>query len=421
MGKNMTEKVLSRATRLDVNSGDFQIVPVDKVLIQDILGPQTIEQFKKFYGDSVANPEKTYIFLDHATPPPGKELANHHKVLRSFAKEKKVSLVEEGIGICHQVIVSDYLNPGDILVGGDSHTVTGGAIGAFSTGMGSTDIAAIMSLGETWMKIPEVYRFNLKGSLPKGVFSKDIILHIIGRIGSNGATYKSMEFTGETIRNLSVPDRMTICNMVVEAGAKNGLMPSDHITKEYLQARNRGRFWEELEPDEGAEYEKEYNINVDNLEPAVSVPHFVDNVYPISHEKVSGTSIDQAFIGSCTNGRLKDLKIAAEIIEKNGGVIDDSVRLIVNPASKKVLDDSIQEGVFETLVNAGAMVNPPGCGICCGTHQGALADEEVAIGSNNRNFKGRFGNPEADIYLGSPATVAASALKGKITDPREVY
>lgn len=420
MGKTLTEKILSRASGQDVTAGDYVIVEVDKILLHDASGPLAVQQLKRLGKERIAKPEVTFIFLDHAAPSPAKELSNSHKLLREFAARTGAQLIEVGRGICHQLMSADYLNPGEILVGGDSHTCTGGALGAFATGMGSTDIAIAMALGRTWMRVPEALRFELKGAFPRGVYAKDLILYIIGMIGADGATYKSLEFAGSALAGIGIPERMTLCNMAVEAGAKSALMPSDERTREYLEQRGRGERWQELKPDEDAHYERSFTIDLGKLEPMVAMPHFVDNVCPVGDERLRDVKIDQAFLGSCTNGRLEDLRIAAEILRKNGGKLHEGVRLIVNPASQEVLIQALQEGIIETFVKAGALINPPGCGVCNGAHQGILADGEVAIGSHNRNFRGRFGNPNSFVYLASPATVIASAITGKITDPREV-
>jgi 3-isopropylmalate/(R)-2-methylmalate dehydratase large subunit len=420
MGKTMAEKILSKASGKDVSAGDYSVVPVDKILLHDVSGPLAVQQFERLRADRIANPEGTLIFLDHSVPPPAKEFANNHRLLREFAERSGAQLLKAGSGICHQLMVVDHLNPGEVLVGGDSHTCTGGAIGAFATGMGSTDIAVAMTFGRTWMRVPEALKFNITGKFPKGVYAKDLILHIIGMIGADGATYKSVEFVGDAVEKLEIHERMTICNMAVEAGAKSGMMPSDEKTEEFLQSKGRGEKWVEIKPDDDASYEREFSIDVSELEPMVSAPHLVENVCSVTDNRVRDVEIDQAFLGSCTNGRLEDLRIAADILRGNGEKIHERVRLIVNPASREIFEKALQEGIIETFIRAGALINPPGCGVCNGSHQGILADGEVAIGCHNRNFRGRFGNPRAYVYLGSPATVMASAIRGKITDPREV-
>jgi 3-isopropylmalate/(R)-2-methylmalate dehydratase large subunit len=419
MGKTIAEKILSQASGKDVSAGDYTVVKVDKILLHDVSGPLSVQQFERLGAGRIANPKGTFIFLDHSSPAHAKELANNHKLLRKFAEETGAQLLNAGSGICHQLMVTDYLNPTEVLVGGDSHTCTGGSLGAFATGMGSTDVAVAMTLGEIWMRVPETLKFNITGEFPEGVYAKDLILYIIGMIAADGATYKSMEFVGETVKEMEIHERMTICNMAVEAGAKIGIMPSDEKTKKFLQSKGRGERWVEIKSDD-AIYEKEFSIDVSKLVPMIAAPHFVDNVYPVTDKQFQDVKIHQVFLGSCTNGRLEDLRIAAEILRKNGGKIHEGVRLIVNPASREIFKEALQEGIIETFIKAGALINPPGCGVCNGAHQGVLADGEVAIGCHNRNFKGRFGNPKAYVYIASPATTIASAIKGKIVDPREM-
>jgi 3-isopropylmalate/(R)-2-methylmalate dehydratase large subunit len=277
-----------------------------------------------------------------------------------------------------------------------------------------------MALGNTWIKVPETLKFEISGRFPQGVFTKDLILYIIGLIGAEGATYKSMEFAGEAIVRMTIPERLTMANMAVEAGAKVGLFPSDEVTRAFLDGRGRGDRWQAISADPDARYEKIFQIDIGELQPVLSCPHHVDNTCFVTEESVKSIEIHQGLLGTCTNGYLEDLRIAADIIRKNGGRIAPGVKFIVNPGSREIYQNAMQEGILMTLSRAGAAINPPGCGVCLGSHQGVLADGEVAIGSNNRNFKGRFGNPNASIYLGSPATVAASVLRGRITDPREV-
>lgn len=420
MRKTLAEKIISMKVGKSVSAGDYVLVNLDKIYFHEGSGPLAVEQMNNAGVVEPAKPNGTFIFIDHSAPSPGRELSNTQKLLRDFARKSGGQLYDIEEGICHQLMNSNHINPGDIVIGGDSHTCTGGALGAFATGMGSTDIGIGTGLGQTWMKVPEAIKFELVGEFSDGVYAKDLILHIIGMIGSDGATYKSMEFVGEAVNNLEIHERLTVSNMAVEAGAKVGLFPSDEITKKYLQNRGRGGDWKEIKADEDAEYEKEYKINLADLEPTVSYPHFVDNTCTLNDERVKDVKIDQGFLGSCTNARLEDLRIAADILKKNGGKINKDTRLIVNPASREIYQQAMEEGILMTFSKAGASINTPGCGVCNGSHQGVLADGEVAIGSNNRNFKGRFGNPEAFVYLGSPATVMASVIKGKLTDPREV-
>lgn len=420
MGKTLAEKIIDGNVGKSVSAGDYVLVDLDKVYFHELSGPLALEQMKNAGMEKPVNPRDTFVFLDHLAPSPERALSNAQKLLRDFARNTGSHLSDIEKGICHQVMSADYINPGDVVIGGDSHTCTGGALGAFATGMGSTDIGMGTALGQTWMKVPEAIKFELVGEFPDGVYAKDLILHIIGMIGSDGATYKSMEFVGEALKNLEIHERLTVSNMAVEAGAKVGLFPSDKITKKYLGNRGRGKSWQEMKTDEDAEYEEEYKIDLGKLEPTVSCPHLVDNTCTLDDERVKDVKLDQGFLGSCTNARLEDLRIAANILKKNGGKRNQHTRLIVNPASREIYQQAMEEGILMTLSKAGATINTPGCGVCNGGHQGVLADGEVAIGSNNRNFKGRFGNPEAYVYLGSPATVMASVIKGKLTDPREV-
>jgi len=415
MGKTIAEKILSEHAGKDVKSGDLIIARVDVAMVQDGTGPLAVEAFNRMKLKALANPERSILFIDHAAPSPRKELSNAHKILREFADKYGAVLSEVGEGICHQRLVEDFVKPGDVVVGADSHTCTSGALGAFATGMGSTDVAIAFGLGKVWMKVPETHRFVLKGKMPRGVFAKDLILYIIGMIGADGATYKAMEFEGEVIENMSMESRFTLTNMAVEAGAKTGLIATDETTRAYLRERNRESDFREIKPDPDAVYEKTYEIDVSGIEPQVSFPHTVDNTRPISEAK--GVKIDQVYIGTCTNGRIEDLRIAAEILR--GKKVAKGVRLIVIPASRNVYLKALKEGILEVFVEAGGAVLSPGCGPCVGIHQGVLADGEKVLSTQNRNFKGRMGNPNAFIYLASPATAAATAIKGEIADPRE--
>ena len=409
MGKTIAEKILSEHAGKDVKSGDLIIARVDVAMVQDGTGPLAVEAFNRMKLKALANPERSILFIDHAAPSPRKELSNAHKILREFADKHGAVLSEVGEGICHQRLIEDFVKPGDVVVGADSHTCTSGALGAFATGMGSTDVAIAFGLGKVWMKVPETHRFVLKGKMPGGVFAKDLILYIIGMIGADGATYKAMEFEGEVIENMTMEARFTLTNMAVEAGAKTGLIATDETTRAYLRERNRESDFREIKPDPDAIYEKTYEIDVSGIEPRVSFPHTVDNTKPISEAK--GVKIDQVYIGTCTNGRIEDLRIAAEILR--------GMRLIVIPASRNVYLKALKEGLLEVFVEAGGAVLSPGCGPCVGIHQGVLADGEKVLSTQNRNFKGRMGNPNAYIYLASPATAAATAIKGEIADPRE--
>ena len=416
MGKTLSEKILSEKSGTDVRAGDIVIAPIDLAFVQDTTGPLTIRQFKEVKHGRLANPQRTAIFLDHAIPSPNRELSNDHKFLRRFADETDCLIFEGGSGICHQLVAEIFANPGDIIVGADSHTVTAGGLGAFATGMGSSDIAITFALGKTWFRVPETFKISLSGRFQKWVDAKDLVLHLIGALGADGATYKALEFNGDTVANMTISQRLTVANMAVEACAKVGIFPSDNVTQRYLAAQGRGNKYRALRPDADADYERSVIVNVSELEPMVAMPHTVDNVAPVN--MVAGTKIDQVFIGTCTNGRLEDLAIAAAILKRKKR--HPSVRLIVAPASQQILTKAMRIGYIHVLAAAGAVILPPGCAACLGLHQGVLGDKEVCLSTANRNFKGRMGNPEASIYLASPATAAASALTGEITDPRKV-
>ena len=416
MGKTLAEKILSQKSGADVKAGDIAVVPVDLAFLQDTTGPLTVRQFQASGLKKVADSKKVALFLDHAAPSPRSELSNDHMLLRSFAAEQGCMLFDVGEGVCHQLVAEHLAGPGEIILGADSHSVTAGALGAFATGMGSTDVAIGMGLGKTWLRVPETIKVNVNGAFERGVYAKDAILYLIAKIGADGATYKSLEFGGDAVTGMIMSERLTMANMAVEAGAKVGLFPSDEVTKGYLKARGRSTKYLPLAPDTDACYESAVNIEARKLEPMVSKPHSVDNA--VTARELKGTRIHQAFIGTCTNGRLEDLGVAASILR--GKKHHKDVRLLVAPASRQVLLNAMEKGYVQALVQAGAVVLPPGCASCLGVHQGVLGNGEACLSTANRNFKGRMGNPESYIYLASPATAAASALAGEIVDPREV-
>ncbi len=416
MGQTIAEKILSEHANKPVKPGELVIANIDAVMVQDGTGPLAVSEFKKLNKDKLFNPQRTILFIDHAAPSPRKELSNSHTVLRNFAKEYGAVLSEVGEGVCHQRLIESYVNPGEILLGADSHTCTSGALGALATGVGSTDIAVVMALGKTWLKVPSTYKIVLEGEFPKGVYAKDLILHLIGLIGADGATYKALEFTGSAVKNLSMSDRFTISNMAVEAGAKAGLFETDEKTFEYLKEHSRADKYKQIKADSDAVYERVININLNNLKPTISCPHTVDNTKTI--DEIDKIEINQVYIGTCTNGRIEDLRIAAEILK--GKKVKEGVRLLVAPASRKVFLEALNEGIISTLVESGASIVTSGCGACVGVHAGILGDGEVCLATQNRNFKGRMGNTEGFIYLSSPATAAYSAIKGYIADVREV-
>jgi 3-isopropylmalate/(R)-2-methylmalate dehydratase large subunit len=415
MGKTLAEKILSLKSHGEAKAGGVVIADVDLAFVQDTTGPLTVRQFKESGFEALAKPQQAIIFLDHAAPSPAQQLSNDHILLRRFAEETGCRIYEVGDGICHQLVAENFANPGDIIVGADSHTVTAGALGAFATGMGSSDVAVALALGKTWLRVPESFLIELNGVFPRGVYAKDLILYLIGQIGADGATYKALEFGGDALAQMTIPERLTAANMAVEAGAKVGLFPGDKITLDFLTEHGRGDNYQPLYPDAEANYERVIPVNLDQLEPMLSLPHAVDNVRPVV--RVKGVKIQQAFVGTCTNGRLEDLAIVAEILK--GKKRHPATRLLIAPASRQVLIQAMETGYIQSLIEAGAIILPPGCAACPGFHQGVLGDGEICLSTANRNFKGRMGNPEAMIYLASPATVAASAIRGEITDPRE--
>lgn len=414
MGQTIAEKILTQHAGHEVKAGELCIARVDVAAVQDGTGPLMVQEFKKLGKKAPANPSRCILFIDHASPSPRKELSNTHMVLREFAKETGAILSETGCGVCHQRLVESFVNPGEILVGADSHTCTSGALGAFATGMGSTDIAVAMAFGKTWMKVPQTFKIVVNGEFQKGVYAKDLILHLIGLIGADGATYKALEFHGSTIENMTMADRFTLANMAVEAGAKAGLFVTDEKTKAYLKEKGREDKFVEIKPDADAVYERVIEIDASKLEPTVSCPHTVDNTKLAKDLK--DVKINQVFIGTCTNGRIEDLRVAAQILK--GRQVNPEVRLIVVPASKTVYKQAIEEGILSVLVDAGASILAPGCGPCVGVHAGILGDGEVCLATQNRNFQGRMGNTKGFIYLCSPAVAAYSAISGYITDPR---
>ena len=415
MAGTLAEKIIGAHSGREVKAGDIVLADVDVCLMQDGTGPLAVRSWKELGLNKVANPKKTVLFLDHACPSPRKELSNDHKFLREFAKQTGSVLKDIGDGVCHQVICEDFVRPGDILVGADSHTCTAGGLGAFTTGMGSTDIGVAMALGKTCFKVPQTIKVIVNGKLPKGVYPKDIILYLIGKIGADGATYKALEFGGSVIEDMDVSGRLTISNMAIEAGAKAGLMIADKKTKAYLKKYKRENEYKEIKPDVDAEYERVVEIDASKLTPQIALPHTVDNVKSI--DKIKDIKIDQVVIGTCTNGRIEDLRVAAKIWK--GKKRAESTRVIVVPASREVYKEAVKEGLVDIMLDFGAAILTPGCGPCVGVHGGILADGENCLSTQNRNFKGRMGNPKGFIYLSSPATAAVTAITGKITDPRK--
>jgi 3-isopropylmalate/(R)-2-methylmalate dehydratase large subunit len=415
MGQTMAEKILSEHAGKEVRAGQYTTLCVDLAYVQDGTGPLAVRQMEAMGLTSLGDPTRCIVFLDHASPSPRQELSNDHKFLREFCGRTRASISEVGYGISHNVVSECYARPGDVVVGADSHTCTGGALAAFATGMGSTDIAVAMALGHTWMRVPESWKVYVTGEWPTGVYSKDFMLHFIGTIKADGATYKAIEFLGPAMEALTMTGRFTMANMGVECGAKVALFASDEKTRQFLAEHGREDDYREVGPDGDAEYERELEFDISTLEPTVSCPHFVDNTKPIG--EVGQVHVDQVFMGTSTNGRLEDFHIVASILK--GHTVAPGTRVIVTPGSRTVLQQGLADGTFATLVDAGCVITGPGCGPCVGVHEGVLADGEVCLATQNRNFRGRMGNPNAFLYLCSPAMAAASAITGVITDPRE--
>ncbi len=415
MGQTIIEKILSSHCGQEARANEIVVAGVDYVMGQDGTAPLAIRAFNEMGGLEVFDRERAAFVIDHSAPSPNEGVSALHKMMREFVREKGFRLYDIGEGVCHQVIPeSGVVGPGSLVIGADSHTCTYGALNAFSTGVGSTDLAGGLISGRMWFKVPESIKFICSGTLAPGVFSKDLILYLIGEVTADGATYLAAEFIGEAITAMSQEARFTMANMAIEMGAKAGLMEADEKTATWLK-RFTDREFQPVSADADASYARVLEYDVARLEPQVASPHRVDNVAPLS--QVAGKPVQQALIGTCTNGRLEDLKIAAGILGGRG--VHRDVRLIVAPASRQVYLDAMAEGIIQTLVQAGAAVVTPGCGPCVGTHNGVPSDGETVISTANRNFKGRMGNSNADIYLASPASVAASAVTGKITDPRE--
>lgn len=420
MGMTMTQKILAdHAGVKEVHAGELIEANVDIVMANDITGPMALPIFKKM-ADKVFDKDKVVLVPDHFTPNKDIKSAENSKAIREFSREQGLTHhMEQGkCGVEHAILPeSGIVVAGDAVIGADSHTCTYGAIGAFSTGVGTTDIATGMATGQLWFKVPSAIKFNLHGKLPKYVSGKDVILHIIGRIGVDGALYKSMEFTGEGVKELSMADRFTICNMAIEAGAKNGIFPVDEAAIEYLD-KHAKREYKIYEADKDAEYEEVVDVDLSAIRPTVAFPHLPGNAKTVDEiEAMDKIYIDQVVIGSCTNGRMEDLRKAAAILK--GKKVADNVRVMVVPATQKTYLQCILEGILETFVEAGCAVNTPSCGPCMGGHMGVLAKGEKCVSTTNRNFVGRMGDVESLIYLASPETAAASAIAGYIANPEK--
>lgn len=416
MGMTMSQKILAAHAGLDsVRVGQLIEADLDLVLGNDITSPVAINEMAKINSKEVFDKEKIALVMDHFVPNKDIKSAQNCKSCREFAAAKGIiNYFDVGkMGVEHALLPEQGLTvAGDLIIGADSHTCTYGALGAFSTGVGSTDMAAGMATGKAWFKVPAAIKFVLKGEFKPYVSGKDLILHIIGMIGVDGALYRSMEFCGDGVKSLSMDDRFCICNMAIEAGAKNGIFPVDEQTVEYMKEHSK-RDFKVFEADEDAEYDEVYEIDLSNLEPTVAFPHLPENTKVVgTFEKIK---IDQAMVGSCTNGRLSDLRIAASILK--GNKVADGVRCIIVPATQKIYLDALKEGLLEIFINAGAVVSTPTCGPCLGGHMGILAENERCISTSNRNFVGRMGHVTSEIYLASPAVTAASAIAGYITKP----
>ncbi len=419
MGMTITEKIIAAHAKIDeVKAGEFVEVDVDLALANDITAPLAIEVFRHLDASEIFDPKKVALIQDHFIPNKDIESAQQVKVMADFTKEMGIEhffdLGETGI---EHVIVPEkgLVVPGDLVIGADSHTCTYGALGAFSTGVGSTDLGVVMATGRIWLRVPQSIKVRYVGNIPRWVQGKDLILATLGRIGVSGAVYKAIEFAGDTLEGLSMSERFTMANMTVECGAKNGIFAPDDVTHEYVSAKCT-REPRVYRSDEDASYEKVLTIDVTNMEPQVAVPHSPDNVVALS--SLNGVNVDQVFIGSCTNGRLEDLRSAARVIK--GRKVSKGTRLIVIPGSPQVYAEALEEGLIADFLGAGAVIGPPCCGPCLGGHMGILADGEVAVSTSNRNFKGRMGHPGSEVYLCNPAIAAASAVLGRIGSPEEL-
>ena len=406
--QTIAEKILSAHAGYPVYAGELCIVPVDGSMATDTTAPLAIKAFEEMGGEKLAAPDKFHLIIDHAAPAPNERIANLHQLMRNFASTQQCALYDIGSGICHQVMVDHHtVKPGDVFMGADSHTPTYGALNAFACGVGSTDLAAVMLTGKIWLKVPHSIRVILHGHhLQPGVSAKDIALEVVKQLTISGATYQSVEYHGELLHHLTLSDRMVLCNMVAEMGAKTGIVSPEGLQLPYL--------FNPVFADKEAAYTRVLEIDAAALHPKIAIPHSPDNVYDVS--AYVGTPITYGFIGTCTNGRLSDLQAAADILR--GHTLAPGVRLVIAPASRQVLLDALQDGTIQTLIAAGAAIINSGCGPCVGTHDGVPGDGEVVISAANRNFQGRMGNPQSKIFLASPATVAASVLTGCISLPK---
>ena len=416
MGATIVEKIFSKKCGRDIRAGEVVMAPVDGAMIHDITGPLAIQKFYEMGGSKVFDPKHVIMLFDHQIPADSIPAAEHHVYMRKFAAEQQIHNYDINEGVCHQVVLEKgRAAPGEIIVGADSHTCMYGAAGAFATGIGSTDMGFVLKFGALYFRVPESIRAEVTGKFQHRVGAKDLILAIAADLGADGATYQAIEFRGNTIESLDMPGRMTCCNMAIEMGAKAGIVAPDAVTWDYVKGRRKMKPFA-LNSDPDAVYADQRSYDVEKLEPQVATPHNVDQGVPVG--KVAGTHIDQVFIGSCTNGRLEDFAEAAEVLGTRA--FSDMVRVIIIPSSRDEYLKTLRAGLIERFVSAGALVGAPSCGPCMGGAYGLLAPGEVSLSTSNRNFRGRQGSTEAFVYLCSPATAAASAINGEITDPREV-
>ncbi|MDO8339142.1 MAG: 3-isopropylmalate dehydratase large subunit [Candidatus Burarchaeum sp.] len=414
----IAENIFSQKSGRRASAGEYVVANIDYAMAHDTTTAWAIEPFQGIAGSAggngrVWNSDKIVIPFDHAVPAPNVAAATMQKEIRKFAREQNLRIVQQGV--CHQIMSEQIVLPGMLIVGADSHTPTQGGLGALACGVGSTDIALVFATGKLWFRVPESMRVSIEGRFPQGVYPKDAVLTLAGQIRAEGAAYRSVEFYGSAVREMSIGSRMTMANMCSEMGAKCAIVPADEKTMEYVRGRKGAESARQVHADADAHYIEEIAIEVGQMEPMIACPHDVDNVKPV--REVAGRPVDQVFIGSCTNGRTEDLHVAAALLR--GKMVADGMRLVVVPASQLIYDECMRDGTLSVLMQAGATVCNPGCGPCLGRHQGALADGEVCVATSNRNFQGRMGSPKSEIYLASPATAAATALAGRIADPRD--
>ena len=416
MGETIIEKIIRHNTGKAVKPGDIVTVNVDRVMIHDIFIPFVAEKFEEMGFTKLHDPDKVVLIYDHLVPASQQDDTRHFRTGDAFADKYGLTHVHRSDGICHQLMTeAGYVKPGDIAFGTDSHTTTYGCVGAFSSGIGYTEMASILGTGTMWIKVPETIKVVIDGELPENVMSKDIILRLIGDLRADGATYRALEFAGSTIENMTVASRMTMANMAIEAGGKNGIFPVDDLTRAYMKEHSKRPFVE-YTADDDAEYEQVINIDLSEIEPTVSFPHLPENTHVVG--SFDDIKIDQVVIGSCTNGRIDDLRCAAKILE--GRKVAKGLRVIVIPATQKIYMQAIEEGLVQTFIRAGAVVSTPTCGPCLGGYMGILAEGERCVSTTNRNFVGRMGHVDSEIYLASPAVAAASAVTGKISQPSDL-